>query len=155
MTKYQQLMSVIDQSGGFYTVPVATQYRSHVNIPFRIAVVGEPNSELEGKFLSEAAERGLLQLKVHPHTSPPSQVTPPHPHTSHTYMYNHIYSTLFKTQERESDRRSKEIEQRKESQKHTQTKQQGHVTLSTELQSTALMLNSLQPQWLRKIFFKI
>ena len=59
-------------------------------------------------------------------------------------MNNHIYSTLFKTQERESDRRSKEIEQRKESQKiHTQTKQQGHVTLSTELQSTALSLNFL------------
>ena len=58
-------------------------------------------------------------------------------------MNNHIYSTLFKTEERESDRRSKEIEQRKESQKLTQTKQQGHVTLSTELQSTALTLNFL------------
>ena len=44
----------------------------------------------------------------------------------------HEQSTLFKTQERESDRRSKEIEQRKESQK-TQTKEQGHVTLSTEI----------------------
>ena len=49
---------------------------------------------------------------------------------------------IFKTQEREPDRRSKEIELRKESQK-TQTKQQGHVTLSTELQSTALTLNFL------------
>ena len=49
------------------------------------------------------------------------------------HMNNHIYSTLFKTQEREPDRRSREIEQRKESQKtQTQTKQQGHVTLSTE-----------------------
>ena len=57
-------------------------------------------------------------------------------------MNNHIYSTLFKTQERKSDRRSKEIEQRNESQK-TQTKQQGHVTLSTELQSTALTLHFL------------
>ena len=50
-------------------------------------------------------------------------------------MNNHIYSTLFKTQERESDRSSKEIEQRKESQK-TKKQKQGHVTLSTELQST-------------------
>ena len=59
-------------------------------------------------------------------------------------MNKHIYSTLFKTQERESDRRCKEIEQRKESQNtHTQTKQQGLVTLSTELQSTALTLNFL------------
>ena len=38
---------------------------------------------------------------------------------------------------------TKKIEQRKESQNtHTQTKQ-GHVTLSTELQFTALMLNLL------------
>ena len=56
-------------------------------------------------------------------------------------MNNHTYSTLFKTQERESDRRSKEIEQSQKTQ--TQTKQQGHVTLSTELQSTALTLNFL------------
>ena len=63
-------------------------------------------------------------------------------HTLLACMNNHICSTLFKTQERESDRRSKEIEQRKESQKNkTQTKQQEHVTLSTELQSTALTLN--------------
>ena len=59
-------------------------------------------------------------------------------------MNNHIYSTLFQTQERESNRRSKEIEQRKESQRTlTQTKQQGHVTLSTELQSSILTLNFL------------
>ena len=59
-------------------------------------------------------------------------------------MNNHIYSTLFKTQERESDRSSKEIEQRKESQKTKQKKKkQGHVTLSTELQSTALTLHFL------------
>ena len=73
-------------------------------------------------------------------------------HTTYNYIYtfackhmnNHIYSTLFKTQERKSDRRSKEIEQRKEPQNaHTQRKQQGHVTLSTELQFTSLMLNFL------------
>ena len=66
---------------------------------------------------------------------------------------NHIYSTLFKTQERKPDKRSKEIEQRKESQKQTQTKQQGHVTLSTTVQSTALMLNFQQPNGLEKKFF--
>ena len=60
---------------------------------------------------------------------------------AHQLLNNHIYSTLFKTQERESDRTSKEIEQRKESQKNTQRKQQGHVTLSNELQSTALTLD--------------
>ena len=57
-------------------------------------------------------------------------------------MNNHIYSTLFKTEERESDRSSKEIEQRKESQK-TKKQKQGQVTLSIEVQSTALMLTFL------------
>ena len=47
------------------------------------------------------------------------------------HMNNHTFIAHFKTQERESDRRSKEIEQRKESQKNT--KQQGHMTLSTLL----------------------
>ena len=56
------------------------------------------------------------------------------------YINNHIYSTLFKTQQTQSHTRRKEIEQRKESHK-THTKQQGHVTLSTELQSTALTLH--------------
>ena len=67
-------------------------------------------------------------------------------------MNKYIYNTLFKTQDRESDRRSKEIEQTKESQNiHTQTKQQGHVTLSTELQFTAL-INVKFPSSLEKSF---
>ena len=71
-------------------------------------------------------------------------------------MNNHIYSKLFKTQERESDR-SKEIEQRKELQNtySTQTKQQGHVTLSTELQSTALTLNFLAASTAYTFFLRL
>ena len=64
VTKFQSLMSVIDQSGGFYHIPVDRPFCSHVNIPFRIAVAGEMNSDLEAKFLAEAAELGLVQLKV-------------------------------------------------------------------------------------------
>ena len=65
-------------------------------------------------------------------------------------MNNHInFIAHYSRQKKENQiyRKSKEMEQRKESQK-TQTKQQGHVILSTELQSTALML---KPQRLRKI----
>ena len=65
MAKFQDLMNLIDRSGGFYEVPVEGPFRSHVNIPFRITVAGEPNADLEAKFLSEAVERGLLQLKVY------------------------------------------------------------------------------------------
>ena len=64
MTKFQSLMSVIDASGGFYHIPVERHFCSHVNIPFRIMVAGEANSDLEAKFLSDAAELGLVQLKV-------------------------------------------------------------------------------------------
>ena len=64
MAKFQSLISVIDQSGGFYRIPVERRFCSHVNIPFRIAVAGEANSDLEAKFLSDAAALGLVQLKV-------------------------------------------------------------------------------------------
>ena len=65
MAKFQDLMSVIDRSGGFYHIPIEPRYRSHVNIPFRITVAGEPNTELEAKFLKETTDMGLLQLKVY------------------------------------------------------------------------------------------
>ena len=65
MAKFQSLISVIDQSGGFYRIPVERRFCSHVNIPFRIAVAGEANSDLEAKFLSDAAALGLVQLKVY------------------------------------------------------------------------------------------
>ena len=64
VAKFQDLMSVIDRSGGFYHIPIDPRYRSHVNIPFRITVAGQPNTELEAKFLKETTEMGLLQLKV-------------------------------------------------------------------------------------------
>ena len=64
MSKFQNLMKVIDQSGGFYHIPVERPFCSHVNIPFRVTVAGEANPDLEAKFLSEAAELGLVQLKV-------------------------------------------------------------------------------------------
>ena len=65
VAKFQDLMGVIDRSGGFYRIPVELPFRSHVNVPFRITVAGKPNAELEATFLSEAAKKGLLQLKVH------------------------------------------------------------------------------------------
>lgn len=64
LAKYNDLMSVIDRSGEFYQIPVERPFRSRVNIPFHITVAGEPNCELEAKFLSEASAIGLVQLKV-------------------------------------------------------------------------------------------
>ena len=64
MTKFQDLMNVVDRSGGFYHIPVERPFRSNVNIPFRITVAGEPNTELEAKFLRGAADIGLMHLKV-------------------------------------------------------------------------------------------
>jgi len=58
--KAGRLYDCIDNSGGFYVNPVDRRYRSWMNVPF---VMADP--ELDGKFLSEAAEAGLVQLKGH------------------------------------------------------------------------------------------
>jgi phosphoserine aminotransferase len=53
------LYAAIDKSG-FYSNPVEARDRSRMNVPFSLA---SPN--LDKAFLSEAAERGLVQLKGH------------------------------------------------------------------------------------------
>ncbi len=50
----------IDDSGGFYRSPVAVTDRSHTNVVFRL-----PSEELEARFLAEAEEAGLVNLKGH------------------------------------------------------------------------------------------
>lgn len=50
----------IDQSEGFYLSPVQPADRSHMNVVFRLSDEG-----LEGEFLEEAEERGLIGLKGH------------------------------------------------------------------------------------------
>eukprot|EP00051_Salpingoeca_urceolata_P018068 m.251703 g.251703 ORF g.251703 m.251703 type:complete len:364 (+) comp19112_c0_seq9:2410-3501(+) len=50
----------IDASGGFYKAAVAKDARSHMNVRF---VLG--SAELDAKFLAEAAERKMVNLKGH------------------------------------------------------------------------------------------
>ena len=63
--KSGMLFDAIARSEDFYRLPVECIYRSRVNVPFRIYTDGNPSPELEGKFLKEAAEQGLIQLKGH------------------------------------------------------------------------------------------
>lgn len=55
------LYDTIDNSDGYFTNPVDPRYRSRTNIPFRI----KSDEKLEAKFLKEAAELGLIELKGH------------------------------------------------------------------------------------------
>ncbi|XP_020574436.1 phosphoserine aminotransferase 1, chloroplastic-like [Phalaenopsis equestris] len=54
------LYDTIDGSGGFYVCPVKKSVRSLMNVPFTLQ-----NSDLEKKFIAEAAQEGMIQLKGH------------------------------------------------------------------------------------------
>ena len=58
--KSASLYNVIDSSDGYYTSPVDTACRSHMNVVFRL-----PSEELEKKFLGECNQQGLVNLKGH------------------------------------------------------------------------------------------
>lgn len=60
--KSSKVYDVIDKSEGFYKCPVSPDARSKMNIPYRIK---DGDEELEKEFLSNAAARGMLQLKGH------------------------------------------------------------------------------------------
>ncbi len=57
--KAEMLYGYIDQSG-FYSNPVAVACRSRMNVPFTLA-----DDSLDGKFLEEASQMGLENLKGH------------------------------------------------------------------------------------------
>ncbi len=57
--KAVKLYAAIDESG-FYNNPVDPAYRSWMNVPFTLA-----DSALEGAFLKESAQAGLVNLKGH------------------------------------------------------------------------------------------
>ena len=54
------LYGAIDGSGGWYSCPVDEASRSHMNIVFRL-----PDEDLEKRFVAEAAEAGMVNLKGH------------------------------------------------------------------------------------------
>jgi len=58
--KAGRLYSVIDDSDGWYSCPVAAENRSHMNVVFRL-----PSEDLEKKFLKESDAAGLKNLKGH------------------------------------------------------------------------------------------
>ena len=58
--KAAMVYGVIDKSDGYYSSPVEPEYRSHMNIVFRL-----PSEELEKKFLTEAEQADLVNLKGH------------------------------------------------------------------------------------------
>ncbi len=60
MTKSRHVYDAIDASNGFYDCPVTGDSRSRMNVVFRL-----PNSELESKFLEQAEDHGLVNLKGH------------------------------------------------------------------------------------------
>lgn len=54
------LYDAIDASGGYYRCPVDKSVRSLMNVPFTLE-----KSDLEKKFIEEAAKEGMVQLKGH------------------------------------------------------------------------------------------
>lgn len=60
ITKAALLYEAIDGSNGFYSCPTALTDRSRMNVPFTLQ-----DSSLDGEFLKQAGEQGLLQLKGH------------------------------------------------------------------------------------------
>jgi phosphoserine aminotransferase len=58
--KAESLYRVLDESEGFYQGHSAPEHRSLMNVTFRLG-----QSELEGKFLSDAERQGLASLKGH------------------------------------------------------------------------------------------
>ncbi len=60
IAKSGYLYQAIDGSGGFYDCPAEGDSRSRMNVVFRL-----PNGDLEGKFLTEAEKRGMVNLKGH------------------------------------------------------------------------------------------
>lgn len=60
IAKAELLYGAIDASNGFYHCPVAQSDRSRMNVPFTLKDVA-----LDGEFLGQAEQHGLLQLKGH------------------------------------------------------------------------------------------
>lgn len=62
--KSNLIYDVIDKSNGFYAAPVEKEYRSRMNIPFRVGSVNG-DDKLEKAFLVDAHERRMISLKGH------------------------------------------------------------------------------------------
>jgi phosphoserine aminotransferase len=56
------LYAAMEESNGFYNCPVKPEYRSNMNVVWRI---DGGNADLEKQFVAEAKEKGMLGLKGH------------------------------------------------------------------------------------------
>lgn len=64
LTKSKLIFDVIENSDNFYVCPVDKEYRSRMNIPFRVgSTTGDET--LEKKFLAGAEKLKMVQLKGH------------------------------------------------------------------------------------------
>lgn len=61
--KSKLVYDVVAESDGFYYAPVHANYRSKMNVPFRIGASGDET--LEKEFLKGAEALGMVQLKGH------------------------------------------------------------------------------------------
>ena len=52
------IWDTVDASGGFYHSRAVRRCRSHLNVTFQTA-----SAELDGRFIAEAAEHGMVNLK--------------------------------------------------------------------------------------------
>jgi phosphoserine aminotransferase len=64
-TKSGLLFDAIQASQGFYSHPVLNGVRSRVNVPIRISNGNSPSTELEAKFVKEAEQAKIFQVKGH------------------------------------------------------------------------------------------
>ncbi|TPX35992.1 phosphoserine transaminase [Synchytrium microbalum] len=64
--KSGKLYDAIDSSHGVFMCPVKPEYRSRMNIPFRVyGEDGKPSKDVEEEFLKGAEELGMVQLRGH------------------------------------------------------------------------------------------
>lgn len=64
ITKSKLILNVIENSGNFYVCPVDKEFRSRMNIPFRVGSTSGDET-LEKKFLAGAEKLKMVQLKGH------------------------------------------------------------------------------------------
>lgn len=61
IAKAELFYSYIDSTEGYYSNPVAKEFRSKVNIPFRV----KDDADMEKKFVKEARAAGFIELAGH------------------------------------------------------------------------------------------
>lgn len=64
-TKFGLLFKVINESRGFYQMPVSNGARSRVNVPFRVCTASGPDPDLENKFVKAAEKAKIIHIQGH------------------------------------------------------------------------------------------